>query len=326
MTTIKRFAVEKRKTIIMTVHQPSSQMFYMFDQLLLLANGGAGGRLAYFGPINGVVPFFGTLGHNIGLHYNPADYILEVVATAKVKNGGEGEGGIEEIIEAAAAEAARRQSGDEPHHAHHHHHHHHHHWKKTASLKSIELSEMSEVKFSDCNQSAVSMGDHHHHHHAGDHHSHHHHHHHLDSDSGRSSWSEPDRSSEVSLEQPSSAASPQPNLSPNKETGHVSLSMGVQHQQEEALFKNLKDKKKLHPKKKLSRRQPPKWPTSMWTQVRVLTERNFTEAKSRMLSKLNWIQTVVLAILAGLIWYRPTRTEETMEDIRGWMFFSKCFG
>lgn len=64
----------------------------------------------------------------------------------------------------------------------------------------------------------------------------------------------------------------------------------------------------------------------MWTQVRVLTERNFTEAKSRMLSKLNWIQTVVLAILAGLIWYRPTRTEETMEDIRGWMFFSKCFG
>ena len=30
--------------------------------------------------VSGVVAFFGRLGHSIGVHYNPADYILEVVA------------------------------------------------------------------------------------------------------------------------------------------------------------------------------------------------------------------------------------------------------
>lgn len=61
--------------MIATIHQPSSQLFYMFDKLLLLANG----QLAYFGKSTHVVPFFEGLGYTISAHYNPADMMMEKI-------------------------------------------------------------------------------------------------------------------------------------------------------------------------------------------------------------------------------------------------------
>lgn len=66
-------------------------------------------------------------------------------------------------------------------------------------------------------------------------------------------------------------------------------------------------------------RQDERWPASFWTQVRVLSERNFIEGRRRMLSKLNWAQTIGLGLVSGLMWFQMERKEETIFDVKGWV-------
>lgn len=247
----------------MSIHQPSSQMFYLLDSLLLLSNG----HLAYFGNIIGIVPFFNSIGYCISIHYNPAEFILEKVKDSSCEG---------KIIDAAKnlSKLPNRflQTDTKYHHfnqtkhcTNHNNHienNKHDSWNKE-SLKSMELHSNEDNQVF---QKFNNVGD---------------------NDSGRSSWLEPDRSSTLS---------------------------SSSYIREECMKKN-----------KLAKMNGQKWPTSLMTQVKVLTERNFIESKHRMLSKLNWIQTVILGIIVGFIWFQIVRKEETINDIRGWMFFSKLF-
>ncbi|XP_041977735.1 protein scarlet-like [Aricia agestis] len=64
------------KTVICTIHQPSSELMAMFDKLVLLAEG----RVAYAGDSNGALEFFESLGYHCPVTYNPTDYFMKVLA------------------------------------------------------------------------------------------------------------------------------------------------------------------------------------------------------------------------------------------------------
>lgn len=64
------------KTIVATLHQPSSELFALFDRILLMAEG----RVAFMGTTSQACTFFETLGAACPSNYNPADYFVQMLA------------------------------------------------------------------------------------------------------------------------------------------------------------------------------------------------------------------------------------------------------
>ncbi|CAF3674611.1 unnamed protein product [Adineta steineri] len=63
------------KTVITSIHQPSSQIFQSFDQLILLADG----KTIFMGKPSNALDYFATMGHHSPEQYNPADYVMDLV-------------------------------------------------------------------------------------------------------------------------------------------------------------------------------------------------------------------------------------------------------
>ena len=64
------------KTIVATLHQPSSELFALFDKILLMAEG----RVAFMGTASEACAFFESLGAACPSNYNPADYFIQLLA------------------------------------------------------------------------------------------------------------------------------------------------------------------------------------------------------------------------------------------------------
>jgi len=75
MLTMLRLA-RRGRTIIATIHQPRSQIFQMFDYLLLLSEG----HQIYFGPAKDMVPYFAALKYPCPAYFNPADFALDLIS------------------------------------------------------------------------------------------------------------------------------------------------------------------------------------------------------------------------------------------------------
>ncbi|XP_034944953.1 protein white-like isoform X2 [Chelonus insularis] len=69
------------KTIIATLHQPSSELFALFDRILLMAEG----RVAFMGTPEQAYTFFKSVGAVCPSNYNPADYFVQVLAVVAGK-------------------------------------------------------------------------------------------------------------------------------------------------------------------------------------------------------------------------------------------------
>lgn len=71
IATLKAFARDGKRTIVMSIHQPSSHVFMAFDKVLLMGKG----HMVYAGAPDKVVGYFGAMGYECPQYYNPSDFI-----------------------------------------------------------------------------------------------------------------------------------------------------------------------------------------------------------------------------------------------------------
>nr|CAD7445096.1 unnamed protein product [Timema bartmani] len=302
MSSLKRYAEKEGKTVVVTVHQPSSQIFHMFHKLLLLCNG----QTAYFGPVHKVVDFFNSIGLAVMPQYNPADFILE-----QVKGSEE----MKEKIIAASKDARRLPDYPQellPEY-----------FSNTVTLCDKYLNNYQE--------------------------SHIHSNGHISTNSchcQRELWpgtrnGQATNHHKIGAKKPIEMCVVDPGTQNNVYTAIV-----MKDEEGKTLWQD----NQSHASSSVSSSEDDvswQWPTSFWTQfklanalvvlsstaedgeievrISVLSQRNFQEARPRMLSKLNWVQTIGLGVLAGLLWFQLERKEESLHDIQGWMFFSTTY-
>lgn len=80
--------------VIASIHQPSTATFELFDSLLLLSQG----RTTYNGPIANVQTHFASLGHEMPLYTNPAEYLLQLINTDFASNQATAKQELDSII------------------------------------------------------------------------------------------------------------------------------------------------------------------------------------------------------------------------------------
>ncbi|XP_022979566.1 ABC transporter G family member 14-like [Cucurbita maxima] len=93
VTTIKRLASGGR-TVVTTIHQPSSRLYHMFDKVILLSEGSP----IYYGSASSAMDYFSSIGFSTSITINPADLLLDLAngIAPNSKYGNEGGENIEE--------------------------------------------------------------------------------------------------------------------------------------------------------------------------------------------------------------------------------------
>ena len=72
---LHRLSRDYKRTIIMSIHQPRSSIFQLFDKIILLAKG----QCVYSGKRQEINSYFDKLGHNCPTGYNIADYLVDLI-------------------------------------------------------------------------------------------------------------------------------------------------------------------------------------------------------------------------------------------------------
>jgi ABC-type multidrug transport system ATPase subunit len=73
--TLKRLAMDGR-TVIVSIHAPRSEIWSLFDNVVLLARG----EVVYSGSVSGSFPHFEQLGHALPPFVNPAEFLIDLAA------------------------------------------------------------------------------------------------------------------------------------------------------------------------------------------------------------------------------------------------------
>jgi ABC-type multidrug transport system ATPase subunit/ABC-type multidrug transport system permease subunit len=95
-------------TVITTIHQPSSQMFSLFDDLLILVDG----NVTYYGPANKTIDYYSSIGFHCTKFFNPADFIMGLILEEEISKQ-EGASMKDRLIESWKAHPVEEMSEDD---------------------------------------------------------------------------------------------------------------------------------------------------------------------------------------------------------------------
>ena len=72
---LQELAHDEGRTVICTIHTPSSELFDLFDDLLLLAKG----HVIYHGPRDDAIAYFAAAGHPVPARVNPSEFYMDLL-------------------------------------------------------------------------------------------------------------------------------------------------------------------------------------------------------------------------------------------------------
>ncbi|KAL2917532.1 hypothetical protein HK105_202815 [Polyrhizophydium stewartii] len=75
ISTIKDVAVKQKKIVLMTIHQPRTDIINLFDKLILLSMG----KTIWFGSTQGALENFSRLGYQLPDQTNPSDFFMDIM-------------------------------------------------------------------------------------------------------------------------------------------------------------------------------------------------------------------------------------------------------
>jgi ABC-type multidrug transport system ATPase subunit len=78
VTQLKRVA-DTNTVVLCTIHQPSSEVFFLFDIVIFMKEG----RIFYQGPVEDIVAYFNRYGYPCPENYNPSDFVMSVCQSGK---------------------------------------------------------------------------------------------------------------------------------------------------------------------------------------------------------------------------------------------------
>jgi ATP-binding cassette subfamily G (WHITE) protein 1 len=73
---------KKGRTVVATIHQPSSEAFNIFDRLILMMDG----YIVYQGRAKDSTSYFASIGHSCPVTSNPADFYMKILSVNYPKN------------------------------------------------------------------------------------------------------------------------------------------------------------------------------------------------------------------------------------------------
>lgn len=80
MEVIKTLAVKQNKIVLLTIHQPRTDILDLFDNIILLSMG----KTVFFGHLDDGLKHFASLGYPLPDKTNPSDHFLDVVTPDQV--------------------------------------------------------------------------------------------------------------------------------------------------------------------------------------------------------------------------------------------------